>query len=100
MKTLKDLIMYSNDELLAFFELDICPTWATWLAVDIDGLVTFFDAEPEMHCGYWQPAQGRGKFYTLKLNDLYVRIYVADFNLAKVSRQLQRTIENNGEENV
>ena len=38
------------------FELDGCPDWAQWAAVDKDGSAYWYEDEPEIDCVYWTSA--------------------------------------------
>ena len=112
--TAEDLVMFDNKKLLDFFKIDQCPDWAEWVAVDRDGTVCYFSAEPTKltYDAEWLCASPRHTLQPVRINGNNIKITVEDWMKAKVkrphidtekpavSRQLQRTIENNREENV
>lgn len=86
--TAEDLVRFDNKKLLDFFKLDQCPDWAEWVAVDRDGTVCYFSAEPIIfNCAdEWTCNAARHKLQPVKINGNNVKITVEDWMSAKVKR--------------
>lgn len=86
--TVDDLVMFDNKKLLDFFKLDQCPDWAEWVAVDEDGTVCYFSAEPIIftYAGEWTRNSPRHELQSVKINGINIKITVDDWTKAKVKR--------------
>ena len=80
--------MFDNKKLLDFFKLDQCPDWAEWVAVDRDGTVCYFSAEPIiLTCAEeWTRNSPRHELQPVKINGSNIKITVEDWMSAKVKR--------------
>lgn len=86
--TVDDLVMFDNKKLLDFFKLDQCPDWAEWVAVDRDGTVCYFSAEPIIFtcADEWTCNSPRHELQPVKINGNNIKITVEDWMSAKVKR--------------
>lgn len=86
--TVDDLVMFDNKKLLDFFKLDQCPDWAEWVAVDEDGTVCYFSAEPIIFtcAGEWTRNSPRHELQSVRINGSNIKITVDDWTKAKVKR--------------
>lgn len=86
--TVDDLVMFDNKKLLDFFKLDQCPDWAEWVAVDRDGTVCYFSAEPIIFtcADEWTCNSPRHELQPVKINCNNIKITVEDWMSAKVKR--------------
>ena len=86
--TAEDLVMFDNKKLLDFFKLDQCPDWAEWVAVDRDGTVCYFSAEPIIFtcADEWTCNSPRHELQPVKINGNNIKITVEDWMSAKVKR--------------
>lgn len=86
--TAEDLVRFDNKKLLDFFKLDQCPDWAEWVAVDRDGTVCYFSAEPiKLTYGdEWLCASPIHTLQPVKIGGNNIKITVEDWMKAKVKR--------------
>lgn len=86
--TAEDLVRFDNKKLLDFFKLDQCPDWAEWVAVDRDGTVCYFSAEPiKLTYGdEWLCASPRHTLQPVKIGGNNIKITVEDWMSTKVKR--------------
>ena len=86
--TVDDLVMFDNKKLLDFFKLDQCPDWAEWVAVDRDGTVCYFSAEPIIFtcAGEWTRNSPSHTLQPVKIGGTNIKITVEDWMKAKVKR--------------
>lgn len=86
--TVDDLVMFDNKKLLDFFKLDQCPDWAEWVAVDRDGTVCYFSAEPIIFtCAEeWTCNSPSHTLQPVKIGGNNIKITVEDWMKAKVKR--------------
>ncbi len=86
--TAEDLVRFDNKKLLDFFKLDQCPDWAEWVAVDRDGTVCYFSAEPiKLTYGdEWLCASPSHTLQPVKIGGNNIKITVEDWMKAKVKR--------------
>ena len=87
--TVDDLVMFDTKKLLDFFKLDQCPDWAEWVAVDSDGTVCYYSAEPTILNTYndeWRCETVRYNFRPVRINGNNIKITVEDWTKAKVKR--------------
>ena len=87
--TVDDLVMFDNKKLLDFFKLDQCPDWAEWVAVDKDGTVCYYSAEPTILNTYkdeWSRETARHNLQPVRINGINIKITVDDWTKAKVKR--------------
>lgn len=86
--TVDDLVMFDNKKLLDFFKIDQCPDWAEWVAVDRDGTVCYFSAEPIIfNCSEeWTRSSPRHTLQPVKIGGNNIKITVEDWMKAKVKR--------------
>lgn len=86
--TAEDLVSFDNKKLLDFFKLDQCPDWAEWVAVDRDGTVCYFSAEPiKLTYGdEWLCALPSHTLQPVKIGGNNIKITVEDWMKAKVKR--------------
>lgn len=84
--TVDDLVMFDNKKLLDFFKLDQCPDWAEWVAVDRDGTVCYFSAEPIiLTCtDEWTCNSPSHTLQPVKIGGNNIKITVDDWTKAKV----------------
>lgn len=86
--TVDDLVMFDNKKLLDFFKLDQCPDWAEWVAVDRDGTVCYFSAEPIIFtcADEWTCNSPSHTLQPVKIGGNNIKITVDDWTKAKVKR--------------
>lgn len=86
--TAEDLVRFDNKKLLDFFKLDQCPDWAEWVAVDRDGTVCYFSAEPiKLTYGdEWLCASPSHTLQPVKIGGNNIKITVEDWMSTKVKR--------------
>ena len=87
--TAEDLVTFDNKKLLDFFKLDQCPDWAEWVAVDKDGTVCYYSAEPTIRNTYedeWRCETERHNLQPVRINGINIKITVDDWTKAKVKR--------------
>lgn len=86
--TAEDLVRFDNKKLLDFFKLDQCPDWAEWVAVDRDGTVCYFSAEPIIFtcADEWTCNSPSHTLQPVKIGGNNIKITVEDWMKAKVKR--------------
>lgn len=86
--TAEDLVTFDNKKLLDFFKLDQCPDWAEWVAVDSDGTVCYYSAEPTLNTykDEWRCETARHNLRPVRINGNNIKITVEDWTKAKVKR--------------
>lgn len=86
--TAEDLVTFDNKKLLDFFKLDQCPDWAEWVAVDKDGTVCYYSAEPIIFtcADEWTRNSPRHELQPVKIGGINIKITVDDWTKAKVKR--------------
>lgn len=87
--TAEDLVTFDNKKLLDFFKLDQCPEWAEWVAVDSDGTVCYYSAEPTIRnacADEWTRNSPNHTLQPVKINGINIKITVDDWTKAKVKR--------------
>ena len=87
--TAEDLVTFDNKKLLDFFKLDQCPDWAEWVAVDSDGTVCYYSAEPTIRnacADEWTRNSPNHTLQPVKINGINIKITVDDWTKAKVKR--------------
>lgn len=86
--TAEDLVRFDNKKLLDFFKLDQCPDWAEWVAVDRDGTVCYFSAEPIIFtcADEWTCNSPSHTLQPVKIGGNNIKITVEDWMSTKVKR--------------